>query len=142
MPAIAAPNACNGCHLEKSPAWTIAELDRMWRRHIVADQSWARAWGGSLDTPAMDAWAKSSSQHTKLALIEALSRRRDRDSIMRLESLLDDPAGTTRAFAAMAIERRIGRALDSSEIDVTAPSERRRQQIEALRASLRSDALR
>jgi hypothetical protein len=140
MLAVAAPNACNGCHADKSVAWTMAELLRGWGRKIEPQPTWAQAWGGSLDTPAMDAWAKSADPHTVLALIEVLGRRHDDDSLVRLAALLDDPAETTRTFAAMAIGRRIGRWLDVGEIDVMAPSKRRKAQIAALLPQLRSGA--
>jgi hypothetical protein len=132
MLATGAPNACNVCHTDRSPAWTIAELAKGWNRVVTPEPAWAAAWKGSLDTTASDAWMASPDEHARLVLIEALGRKHDTDSMRRLASLLDDPAGTTRAFAAMAIGRRVGRWLGPEELDVMAPQAERRAQLATL----------
>jgi hypothetical protein len=142
MLAAAAPNACNGCHAGRSVAWTIAELARGWGRRVQPDPAWAKAWGGSLETPAMDAWLKSPDQHVRVFAVDLLGRRDDDASMVRLATLLDDAAGTTRLFASLAIGRRLGRSLEAAEIDVTAPHEDRARQIEALIPTLRAAAAR
>jgi hypothetical protein len=132
MLAAGAPNACNACHAGRSVAWTIGELARGWGRRVQPEPSWARAWGGSLETPALEAWSKSPDQHVRVFAVDVLGRRDDDASMLRLAALLDDAAGTTRAFASLAIGRRLGRALDAGEIDVTAPHEERARQVAAL----------
>lgn len=136
MLAAGAPNACNACHADKSAAWTIRELQRLWNRRIDSGPDWAQRWGGSLDTPAMDAWEGSSSPNLKAVLVDVLARRHDVDSMARLVTLLDDPRRTTRALAWIALQRRVGRSLGVDEIDVAASSARRKQQIERLRSTL------
>jgi hypothetical protein len=31
--ALGTPNACSGCHTDRSAAWTVKEVDRLWGAH-------------------------------------------------------------------------------------------------------------
>jgi hypothetical protein len=134
MMAVAGPNACNLCHLDKSIAWTMEQLETMWGRHTEPEPGWAKAWGGSLDTPAVDVWMKADAQTTQMFLTDALTRRNGPDSLPRLVELLEDPCGATRAFALMGIERLHGRLVPPEEFDAAAVPAVRAQQLEKARA--------
>jgi len=136
MIAAGAPSACNLCHADQSIAWTVTELERGWGRKGLADPTSALAQEARPQGAAIDTWTGSASQPTRLVAIDVLSRMRDRASLAGLLAQLEVTAGMTRAYAALALERRLGRTLDLAELDVTAPPERRAQQLEALREKL------
>ena len=133
MLAAGAPNACNLCHAQKSTAWTIAELERGWDHRTALPPVTGEGGAIDLEQPALDLWRGSPEQATKVVLIDTLSRRKDADALSRLLDVLEDPAGMTRAYAAVALERRLGRTLGTHELDVTASPERRAAQLAELR---------
>jgi hypothetical protein len=134
--AVGGPNACNLCHADRSIAWTVEQLNTLWDRRIEPAAGWAAAWGGSLDTPAIEAWTVTDSQHVQMVLTEVLARRSDRDSFDRLLTLVEDPCGAVRAFALNAIERRVGRRIPPEELDVAALPAPRAAQLAKLRPTL------
>lgn len=129
MLAEGAPNACNLCHLDKSIGWTARHLAARWGRPgFLPPPEQQHLW----ETAAADRWGHSDQTTTRSILIDALERRGDAMSWGLVLSFVNDPAPTNRAMAASAVERRIGRRLSTTELDVTAPPEQRATQAAAL----------
>jgi len=136
-----APNACNGCHLDRSIGWTLAELERGWGKH-AGDGTTGLAHGAQdLERPAGDLWLHSDLVPLRKVAIELVSRRPGDDATRQLLGMLDDPVNATRYYALMALERRVGRRLGRDEVDILAPAATRAQQIAALRRRLDAGGL-
>jgi len=137
MLAVAAPNACNLCHLEESLNWTLRSLESGWGRKIVPQPRWARAYGGSLATPVGRVWLNSPVQQVRLVATQAYA-----DSPLGEQALatllrnLNDPYAVNRVFDLYAIEKIIGRGLSDDEYDLLGSPGKQRSQIAALLARL------
>ncbi|HEU0031204.1 MAG TPA: cytochrome c3 family protein [Kofleriaceae bacterium] len=98
MLAVAAPNACNLCHLDRSIRWTTDEL-RAGYEVRLDPRPWAKAYGGDLDESVGIAWLASPQAAIRLVAAFAYAR----SSLARyvqpeLARLRDDPAPYVRAW--------------------------------------------
>jgi hypothetical protein len=117
-------NACNLCHLDRSVAWTVAELGRGWGITGLPAGGDAR--------PAGVAWLASAHGAIRIAAAHALARRDGRAAVPRLVRVLDDPVAFYRMWTLLAIEAALGRRLAPAEYDPLAPPARRAAQTRAL----------
>jgi hypothetical protein len=132
MLAAGAWNACNVCHLDRSIAWTLSELERGWRKKIEAEPAWASAYGG-LDRPVGQAWLAGKDPSMRLVAAQAYAASPlGRDALPLLTRALDDPIAVNRVFGTFAVERVRGRALAPEEFDVLDGPENRRRKIATL----------
>jgi hypothetical protein len=133
MLAAGAPNACNLCHLDRSIAWTVSELDRGWGVHLAPDAAW-RASYGDLDAPLGPAWLAGASGQIRITAAAAYARSPlGRSALPSLELLLEDPDAYDRMWSLFAVEDVLGRRLAPSELDPLADQATRTRQVEALR---------
>jgi hypothetical protein len=133
MLAAGSANACNLCHLDRSIRFTLDALEKDWGKKIVPGPEWARAYGGSLETPVGKVWLSGPDQSMRLVAAQAYGRSPlGGAALPDLVRALDDPVAVNRVFAGFAIERVRGRPLAPEEFDPTAPSETRRRQIDAI----------
>ena len=130
-----APNACNLCHLDRSIAWTTAELARRWGRSTSPG---AAAYGG-LDRPVGEAWLDSGDPQVRITAAAAYARspRLGRAALPLLLDILDDPVAYDRMRVLFAVEDIAGRRALAG-YDPTAPPARRAEMIRRLRARLTS----
>src|SRR5262249_19745335 len=117
MLAAGAPNACNLCHLDRSVRWTRDEL------HLPG--------GGESDTNAGETWLASKQPAIRLVAASAYTRapKLAKFAWGALVRGLDDPLPYVRAWTLIAIEGVVGHTVD---VDVRAPSAKRRAQIAKL----------
>jgi predicted CXXCH cytochrome family protein len=133
MLAAGAPNACNLCHLDRSIAWTVRELDRGWGAHLAPDATW-RASYGDLDAAIGPAWLASASGQIRITAAAAYARSPlGRAALASLELLLEDPDAYDRMWSLFAVEDVLGRRLKPAELDPLADQTTRARQVEALR---------
>lgn len=133
MLAVAAPNACNLCHLDRSLNWTLESLESGWGRRITPQPQWARAYGGSLAAPVGRVWLNSPIQHVRLVATQAYADSPlGRKELAHLLRSLNDPYAVNCMFGLFAVEKILGRRLDETEYDLLGSPEKRRLQIEAL----------
>jgi hypothetical protein len=133
MLSAGAPNACNLCHLDRSIAWTIAELERGWGRRPQVTPS------AELEAPAGEVWLAGAEAPLRLVAAGAWARSRlGKRALPRLFERLDDPVAHTRMWTLFAIEEILGRRLSRREYDPTAEPAVRAAQARRLRATPRS----
>jgi hypothetical protein len=109
-------NACNLCHLDRSVAWTAAQLG-------VA---------GTDDRPAADAWLASDKSAVRIAAAHALAAKDGRAAAPRLTAILDSPIAYDRMWFLFALESALGRRLSRHDYDPLAPPSHRADQAAAL----------
>jgi hypothetical protein len=132
MLAAGAPNACNLCHLDRSIAWTVRELDRGWDVHLAPDATW-RASYGDLEAPLGPGWLASPSGQIRITAAAAYARSPfGRAVLPSLELLLEDPDAYDRMWSLFAVEDVLGRRLTPAELDPLADQTTRVRQVEAL----------
>jgi hypothetical protein len=58
MLAVAAPNACNLCHLDRGLGWTLRALAQGFGARVAAadQRTWRAAYGGDLEAPLGPRW--------------------------------------------------------------------------------------
>ena len=135
MLAVAAPNACNVCHLDRSIRWTVDELRA--EHEVRLDPRGWKAYG-DLDQPVGEVWLTSSEPALRLIAAAAYARSPlGRFALPHLMRGLDDALPYVRTWTLFAAEEVLGRRIPESEYDPRASREVRAQQIEALRASPR-----
>lgn len=114
MLAAGAPNACNLCHLDRSAAWTVAELARGWKRELEA--------GGVLDRPMGEVWLAGDQPTWRLVAAGAYARSPlGPAALPALAAGLADPVAYRRMWMLFAVEDTLGRRLDPAEYDPTTP---------------------
>ena len=132
----AAPNACNLCHLDKSIAWTLAELQRGWAVTLPKSASWSAAYG-SQGRPVGDVWRSHDVPITRLVATDATARAAaGLRSLARVLDALNDPNPVNRMFGMFSVERIIGRRLSPEEYDPTSLPPKRAEQVAHLRRAL------
>jgi hypothetical protein len=133
-----APNACNLCHLDRSVAWTLRELDARFGAAVapLAVDLVIDRYGGDLDAPLGEVWLASADPVVRIAAAAAFARAGDRRALPRLLDTLDDPVAHDRMRMLFAVEELLGRPLARREYDPHAPPERRSQMLRRLRARL------
>lgn len=133
MLAVAAPNACNLCHLDRSLNWTLKALESGWGRRITPQSQWARAYGGSLAAPVGPVWLNSPVHQVRLVATQAYADsdlgQKELASLLRS---LNDSYAANCMFGLFAVEKVLGRRLDDAEYDLLGSPEKRHMQIEAL----------
>ena len=129
---MAAPNACNLCHLDQSIAWTLSNLELQFGGARVAPPGMAAAYGGSLDGSVGAAWLASSSRDTRLAAIAAYGRQGGPAALAALLPRLDAPVAYERMWTLFAVEEALGRRLTPDEYDPLAAPKVRAIQAAAL----------
>jgi predicted CXXCH cytochrome family protein len=138
MLAAAAPNACNLCHLDRSIAWTLAQLPAWGASRLVPDDRWRLAYGArGLDAPLGPAWLASASGTARITAAAAYARAGDRAALPRLLRRLDSAVAYDRMFTLFAIEDLLGRRLARDEYDPLAAPAQRRVQVRVLEERLR-----
>lgn len=122
VPDAGAPNACNLCHLDRSMAWTAAELARLWGRRVEPPLL--------ADTPAGEVWLRGRDPEVRLVAAAAYGRSPlGRAALPMLVEMLDDPVAHDRMRMLFAIEAVLGRRVGKHEYDPTAPPEERARQV-------------
>jgi hypothetical protein len=117
-------NACNLCHLDRSIAWTVAELDRGWDLHLAVDGP---------DEPAGEQWLESTQPAFRLIAAQAFARSPlGKAELPTLYRGLRDPLAYMRVWTQFAVEDILGRPLLPAEYDARAPPAVREHQIAAL----------
>ncbi len=97
--AEAAPNACNLCHLDRTIAWTLAELRAGWDVKLRIRTA---AYG---DDNVGDVWLASRLPAIRLIAMHAFARSPlARFARARIERALHDPEAYVRAWAAFALD--------------------------------------
>jgi len=138
MLAIAAPNACNLCHLDRGLAWTLGAIEDGWGRRITPEPSWLAAYGGSYETPMGRVWLDGAVRTYRIVAAAAYARSPlGRAALPHLLARLDDPVAFYRTWMLLAIEDLLGRRLDAREFDPLAPPSTRARQAARLRARSR-----
>ncbi|MDX2094057.1 MAG: ammonia-forming cytochrome c nitrite reductase subunit c552 [Kofleriaceae bacterium] len=135
MLGVAAPNACNLCHVDRSIVWTVDELAH--RYEVRLDP---RGWNayGDLELPVGEVWR--TSKEPALRLVAADAYARSPLGKLALPALLEglaDPLPHLRAWTLFAVERVLDRRIPLTELDVRASAEVRARQLAKLRATLR-----
>ena len=129
--ADAGPNACNLCHLDRSIAWTTAELARGWDVRL-STAGWARAYR-DLDAPVGEVWLASAQPAFRLIAAHAYARSpRAKLELPRLYAGLDDPLAYVRSWTVFAIEDVLGHKLVA--FDPRADAATRARELATLRA--------
>lgn len=136
MLSVAAPNACNLCHLDRPIAWTVDELRRA--HDIKLDP---RTWSayGELDRSVGDVWL--GSKEPALRLMAAAAYARSPLGVYELPALLKglvDPLPHIRVFTLFAVEEVLGRRVTPAEYDPRVPAAVRAHQVQMLTGRGRS----
>ncbi len=110
---IGTPNACNGCHTERSPQWALKEIAERFPDFVrgrVAGGHWGKAFAGARagDPQAFKALAKLATAMTEPTIVRAtavhyLQRYAPADAVRAIAPALIDADGLVRATAAAAI---------------------------------------
>jgi predicted CXXCH cytochrome family protein len=124
--AIAAPNACNLCHLDRSIAWTVDALERGWSVRVDVPE---RAYG-DLDRDVGEVWLASARPAFRIVAADAYARAFGRRAIAKLLPGLADPIAYIRTWTLFAIEDALGRRVRDDEYDPRSP------RLDKLRAQL------
>ncbi len=133
MLQVAAPNACNLCHLDQPVTWTLAELKSGWGREIAADETWNREHQGDLTQPLGTVWLKHRMPVIRLIAAPAYADSpQAKVELPRLLPSLLDPVAVNRMFGLFAVEQVLGRQLTDDEYAPLANSERRERQVKQL----------
>ena len=135
MLAVAAPNACNLCHLDRPIRWTVDELRAGYEVRLDP-----RSWDGYGEAEASvgDVWLASKQPAIRLIAAAAYARSPlGRYALAEILRLLDDPLPYVRTWAVFAVEDLVRRKLRDDEYDPRLPAEARRRQLERLEPLLR-----
>jgi hypothetical protein len=133
MLATGAPNACNLCHLDRSIAWTLSSLESGWGRKVTPVPSWKKWYGGSLDRPTGIAWLEHRAPMARQVAADAYARSPlGQQALPQILPILNDDNPSTRMFGLFAIERILGRQIDSHEYSPWSPPAMRTKQVQAL----------
>lgn len=131
MLAAGAPDACNLCHLDRSPAWTVGALAAGWGRRVPLARPASATPAGELwlhsDEPAYRAVAAAAYARLPRALAHA--------ALPALVAVLDDPIAYYRMRVLFAIEDILGRRVRRDEYDPLAAPAVRAQQAQRLRSA-------
>ena len=129
MLAAAAPNACNLCHLDRTIAWTLAELRT--RFDVRIDLGGDVDSYGEPDAAVGGVWLASVESDVRVMAAMAYARSPlGRYALRDLAPLLDDDRPYVRTWVQFAIEQIRGRTLPG--YDPRAPREQRRAAIQKL----------
>jgi len=112
-------NACNLCHLDRSVAWTVAQLTSGWGVEVAPAGD---------DRPAGEAWLASPHGAIRITAAHAYARTQGAAAVPRLAAIVDDPIAYYRMWTVLAIEAALGRRLGRHEYDPLAPPATRRVQ--------------
>jgi hypothetical protein len=133
MFATAAPNACNLCHLDRSVAWTLDALERLWGRKLEPSESWKHSYGGTLDGAVGSIWLQHSQPIVRRVAADAYARSPlGRAALPQIIPILNDPYAVNRMYGLFAIEEILGRRLAEEEYSPMAPPSLRARQAAAL----------
>jgi hypothetical protein len=133
MLAAGAPNACNLCHLDRSIAWTLAQLRDDWDAHVDPQPQWEDWYGDDLADPVGESWLSHPTPAVRLVAAAAWARSPlGRTALPSLFDLLVDDYPHVRMFALFAIETIVGRRLTETEYTPTASHDERQAQVDAL----------
>jgi hypothetical protein len=130
--APAGPNACNLCHLDRSIAWTLAELRSQYEVSLDG-----RGWTsyGDAEAAVGDVWLTSTEPAYRIMAAAAYARSPlGAFAVPGLVHGLEDPLAHVRTWTLLALEQVLGRRITDAEFDPRAPPTVRGQQIERLRA--------
>ena len=129
MVAAGHPNACNLCHLDRSLAWTLEQLSKLWGKTLAKSPDWARLYGEHLEKPVGEVWATHKQSIVRLVAADAHSREhavgRSPKEVLRV---LDDPHAVNRVFGLLALQHLLGRKVSQAEYDPLEPSAVRTRQ--------------
>ena len=131
--ATAGPNACNLCHLDRSIAWTVAEL-RTGFEVRLDPQGW-RSYGHP-EAAVGEVWLASA--EPALRLIAAAAYARSPLGAFMIPELLRglaDPLAHVRSWTVLALEELLHRRITDAEFDPRGSPDDRARQIARLRAS-------
>jgi predicted CXXCH cytochrome family protein len=141
MLAAGAPNACNLCHLDRSPRWAAAELVAGFESRLDP-----RALD---DRPAGELWLTSDQPALRLIAAAAYARQPELGrldhvlgALPAIARLADDPLPHVRVWAVFALEDLLGRRLDDAELDPRLPAAERRRQLARLKLGAPSTRVR
>ncbi len=129
-------NACNLCHLDRPIGWTLDAFRTQFTKDIAPTTSWSAFYGEKLEKPVGLVWLEGKDPSMRLVATQAYARTPElgKKALPALIRALDDPIAVNRVFDVFAVSRLLGRDLTPADIDVTAPSEKRKKQIDVLLA--------
>jgi hypothetical protein len=131
MAKAGSANACNLCHLDKSLAWTLGELERGWGKKTTPTKEWKSF--TTLDQPVGEQWLKGDVAALRVMAGQSYSRSPlGKLMLPNLIRALGDEEPINRVFAQRAAETVLGRKLGRDEYDLTAPPGKRAIQIDVL----------
>jgi hypothetical protein len=131
--ATAGPNACNLCHLDRSIAWTVAELRREFEVRLDP-QRWKGY--GDPDAAVGEVWLTSTEPALRLIAAAAYARSPlGAAMVPELVRGLADPLAHVRAWTVFALEEVLHRRITDAEFDPRATPEQRARQIVRMRAA-------
>ncbi len=131
--AVAAPNACNLCHLDRPIGWTLDALRADWEVALAPAAAWTHAYG-SLDRDVGAVWLASTVADVRLLAIAAYARAgRGHEITAALRRGLDDTSPFVRVWTLFAVEQMLGHRVADTDYDPRASSEVRTRQLARLR---------
>ncbi|MBS2030201.1 MAG: ammonia-forming cytochrome c nitrite reductase subunit c552 [Deltaproteobacteria bacterium] len=125
-------NACNLCHLDKSVAWTVAELKKGWNQSISVEG----VAPDKLNTPMGDIWLHADQPMRLLATRSWAHSPWAKEKLPELIHELDDQEPINRVYALKSVEYVTGKKLDASTYTLQGSPAEREKQIDALLQSL------
>ncbi len=138
--ATAGPNACNLCHLDRSIAWTVAELRAQFEVRLDP-QSWKSY--GDPESSVGDVWLTSGEPAFRIMAAAAYARSPlGSFAVLELVRGLGDPLAHVRTWTLLALEELLHRRITDAEYDPRAPSADRARQVQQLTERLRPRPLR
>ncbi len=127
-------NACNLCHLDKSVAWTVAELNASHGTRLPERESTEKPWPTQ---PAALQWLQSDKRIERLTAAGALGNSPyGLQFAPMLLRLLNAESAYSRLRYLWAVEGIVGRELGREEFDVMGAPPLRAQQVQELEAHL------
>ena len=129
------PNACNLCHLDKSLAWTLVELEKGWDKKISLTGSLESLYGQGLQRPAGEALLDHPFQAARLVAASAYARSPIGKTVLpQLIGFLNEPNAYARMRYLMSTEKVLGKKLSDDEYSLMGSPELRKRQIQNLRS--------
>jgi len=128
----AMPNACNLCHLDQSLGWTVAQLKSGWGVEVEVE--------GLPEATAGQVWLKHEMPVVHAVAAHAYARTPVGDgalglaALTQIAALLKDDTPANRMFGVLAVERILGRSVDTETYTPWAPPKERARQVDALLA--------
>ena len=105
MLAIAAPNACNLCHLDRSLDWTLDAIEAGWGRRLEPAPSWAAAYRGRFDAPLGELWLTGEVKTYRILAAAAYARSPlGRRALPLMRAAQGEPIAFYRTWMRFAIE--------------------------------------